>query len=48
MDRYVFEKDQEISDSEIFQEFQDFEKILKQKFEGQEKKEDSKNMIDDF
>ena len=48
MDRYIFGKDQEISDSEIFQEFQDFEKILKQRFEGQEKKEDSKNMIDDF
>ena len=48
MHRYVFEKDKNISDKEIYQEFLDVDKELKMKFQGSKKDEEAKNNIDNF
>ena len=48
MPRYVFEKDKNISEKDIYQEFLDIDKELKIKFEGVKEDEEAKNNIEGF
>ena len=48
MNRYVFEKDKNISEKDIYQEFLDIDKELKIKFEGVKEEEEAKNNIEGF
>ena len=48
MYRYVFEKEKNISEKQIYQGFMDFNNELKMKLQESKKEEKAKNNIDDF